>query len=295
MIPVIGNRIAIHYLTANHLNAPHMETMTRNPKKAFRKLGSCSRTLFYLLNREFENPMITEERAADPLAGGILQKGYQCGMLWGASLAAGAEAHRRCEDLNQAMGVAILATRRIMISFARREHTINCREITRCDFSSKWSFAKYVLSGRFLHCFELAEQWTPEAIEAAIKGLSSDRSKLPDHTISCASEVAKRMGASDEERVMVAGFAGGLGLTGGGCGALAAAIWMRSLEWCREHPNESAMKNPKIKELLRSFETITDNRILCSEVSGQRFGNLQDHADFIQKGGCESILEALAQ
>ena len=239
--------------------------------------------------------MITEERAADPLAGGILQKGYQCGMLWGASLAAGAEAHRRCEDLNEAMGVAILATRRIMISFAQREHTINCREITRCDFSSKWSFAKYFLSGRFLHCFELAEQWTPEAIEAAIEGLSSERGKLPDHTVSCASEVAKRMGASDEERVMVAGFAGGLGLTGGGCGALAAAIWMRSLEWCREHPNGSAMKNPRTKELLKSFETITDNRILCSEVSGQRFGNLQDHTDFIHKGGCGSIIEALAR
>ena len=93
------------------------DTLDQNPKKAFRKLGSCSRTLFYLLNREFENPKETEERAADPLAGGILQKGHQCGMLWGTSLAVGAEAYRRFEDLDEAIGVAIIATRRIMNSF----------------------------------------------------------------------------------------------------------------------------------------------------------------------------------
>ena len=34
-----------------------------------------------------------EERAADPWAGGLMQ-GYQCGQLWDAALAAGAQAHR---------------------------------------------------------------------------------------------------------------------------------------------------------------------------------------------------------
>ena len=37
-------------------------------KKIFRKLGTCSRTFFYLLDREFGNLMVNEERAADPLA-----------------------------------------------------------------------------------------------------------------------------------------------------------------------------------------------------------------------------------
>jgi len=42
--------------------------------------------------------------------------------------------------------------------------------------------------------------------------------------MSCASEVVRRMGGRDEERVMVSGFAGGLGLSGNGRGALSAAI-----------------------------------------------------------------------
>ena len=38
--------------------------------------------------------MPLEEHAAAPLAGGIMQHGYQCGMIWGAALAAGAQAYR---------------------------------------------------------------------------------------------------------------------------------------------------------------------------------------------------------
>ncbi|PLX12327.1 MAG: hypothetical protein C0597_13500, partial [Marinilabiliales bacterium] len=64
-------------------------------KRTFLKLGTCSRTFFYILNLEFGNPKEDEERALDPLAGGILQQGYQCGMLWGASMALGTESFRR--------------------------------------------------------------------------------------------------------------------------------------------------------------------------------------------------------
>jgi hypothetical protein len=42
------------------------------------------------------------------------------------------------------------------------------------------------------------------------------------------------MGASDEEMVLVAGFAGGMGLSDNACGALGAAIWMNTLAWNRE-------------------------------------------------------------
>ena len=34
-------------------------------------------------------PLKDEEKAAMPLAGGIANMGFQCGMLWGAALAAG--------------------------------------------------------------------------------------------------------------------------------------------------------------------------------------------------------------
>ena len=71
------------------------ERVKLKAKRTFIKKGPCSRTFFYILDREFGHPREDEEKAIDPLAGGILQQGYQCGMLWGASMAVGAEAYRR--------------------------------------------------------------------------------------------------------------------------------------------------------------------------------------------------------
>jgi hypothetical protein len=49
-------------------------------------------TTLRVLNSAFNHELKNKENAAMPLAGGIVQHGYQCGMIWGASLAAGAQA-----------------------------------------------------------------------------------------------------------------------------------------------------------------------------------------------------------
>ncbi len=36
---------------------------------------------------------------------------------------------------------------------------------------------------------------------------------------------------TEEESIMVAGFAGGIGLSYNGCGALGAALWYKMLNW----------------------------------------------------------------
>lgn len=264
-------------------------------KKVFRKLGTCSRTFFYILNREFGHNKETEEQAADLLAGGILQKGHQCGMLWGSALAVGAEAYRRCKDLDQAIGVAIVATQRVMASFLDAENTVNCREITHCDFRSKWSFVKYFFSGRFLYCFKMAERWAPEAIQSAIEGLSDRSTELPSRSMSCASEVVRKMGGSDEEIIMVAGFAGGLGLSGNGCGALSAAIWMNSLKWSREHPDKSSFSNSNAQKTLNTFNAVTSSEMLCHKICKQHFNIPSDHTQFIKNGGCDELINSLSK
>ncbi len=278
------------------MNATKSESkeIYRDTKKVFRKLGTCSRTFFYILNREFGYSKETEERAADPLAGGIMRKGYQCGMLWGASLAVGSEAYRRFEDKNQAIGVAIIATQHIMNSFEERENTVNCRAITRCDFSSKLSFAKYFLSGRFLYCFKMAEKWAPAAIQSAMDGLAYKSTSLPSQSISCCSELVKKMGASDEETVMVAGFAGGLGLSGNACGALSAAIWINTLDWCREISKKSSYNNPNAEKTFKAFQDLADDKILCNVITGQDFESIKEHTKFIKNGGCEKLINGLA-
>ena len=270
------------------------EVLAQDAKKVFRNLGTCSRTFFYLLNREFGAEMETEERASDLLAGGIMKKGYQCGMLWGASLAVGAEAYKVCTHKSQAIAVSIEATRLLMDSFETHENTTQCRVITKCDFDSKLSFAKYMISGRFLHCFQLAEDWAPQAVLQAKEALQH-RPYDFQYAMSCATEVAQKMGASEKEMVMVAGFAGGMGLSGSACGALSAALWMNALNWCRKHKSGSSIEDPKAKELMRAFEIFSDKRILCKDISGTEFDSISEHTEYVKSGGCDHLIEELSQ
>ncbi len=262
-------------------------------KKVFRKLGTCSRTFAYLLDREFDNLMEVEERAVDSLAGGIMQEGYQCGMLWGASLAVGAEAYKTCTHTSQAIIVAIDATRSLMENFVAQERTSQCREITDCNFKNNLSFAKYMISGRFLHCFRMAEDWAPKAVETARESLASKPYNF-NFSMSCATEVARKMGASDKEAIMVAGFAGGLGLSGSGCGALGAAIWMHALDWCRKNKNGSALKNTHAAELLSSFLERYKGDLTCEHICNRHFFNVDEHTTFLMQGGCRNLIADLS-
>ena len=269
------------------------KAIPHDTKWVFLKQGTCSRTLCYILNREFGHPMETEEKASDPLAGGIMQQGYQCGQLLGATLAAGAESYQRCGNRNQAIGLAIKATQHILQSFTERAGSPDCYDITESDFTSKWGLTKYLIAGKPVVCFRLADKWAPEAIKAAYEGLASDPGDLPEQPVSCASEVVKKMGGTDHEMAMVAGFAGGVGLSGNGCGALAAAIWMNSLKWCRENPGKDGFNNPRAKETLEVYFKATNYEILCSELCGRRFGSIEEHSEFIKEGGCRDLIDAL--
>ena len=245
--------------------------------------------------------METEERAIDPLAGGVLNQGHQCGMLWGAALATGAEAFRRHGDTDEAIAVAITATQHIVESFLNRTDTVNCREIIGIDISKTLGLVKFILQSTFQGaanntCFHLAEAWAPEAIRASSEGLEAEPTACTERPVSCASEVVRKMGGSREEQVMVAGFAGGLGLSGYGCGALSAAIWMKTLDWCKAHPGKTSLffRNPEAKRILKAFRAETGSALLCREIAGESFDTMDDHTTYIRNGGCGRLMEVLA-
>ncbi len=260
-------------------------------KKVFKEQGTCSRTFFYLLNREFGALNDEEQKAADPFAGGIMQQGYQCGMLWGAVIAAGAEARRRSNGNSTAR--AIVASQHIAGSFAGRFGSCECYDITETNFASKLSMAKFIfLKAR--SCFKYAEKWAPEAVSAAKKGLAAEAACPSEQALSCASELARKMGADEEHAAMVAGFAGGIGLSGSGCGALAAAIWLNTIAWMKDNPGKSPYNNPKAKGTLDRFMKITGYELECRKIAGRSFGSLGEHTEYICNGGCAELIEKLA-
>jgi hypothetical protein len=106
------------------------------------------------------------------------------------------------------------------------------------------------------------------------------------------------MGATERQKVMVSGFAGGIGLCGGACGALGAAIWLMGMKLQQEADIKNLWNdesfNSKFNDLVERFLANSDYEFECADIVGRKFNNFEDHASFINEGGCSKIIEALA-
>ena len=231
-----------------------------------------------------------------------MNQGQQCGMIWGASLGVGAEAYARYEDKDLAIAAAVTATQLIVDSFESRSDTINCKEIVGYSLNNVFGLVRLMLNTTLKgmensKCFNLAEAWAPEAIEAGKEGLEEEHIELTQKPVSCSTEVVRRMGGSEKEAMMVAGFAGGLGLSGKACGALSAAIWMRTLEWCHENPGKiPPFINYKTgKRILKIFNDMTGSEMRCEKLTGKKFDTIDEHSEYINQGGCKELIEALSR
>lgn len=271
------------------------KAVKHDTKWVFLKKGTCSRTLFYILNREFGNPKEPEEKAIDPMAVGILQNGYQCGQIWGGSMAVGTEAYPRYKDDSIVTKVSIDTTKELVNSFKEFYNTIECEDIIGTKVANGKDALKLMVTGKFLKCFKLADRWAPKAIEIAKNGLDKQpETDNHEKCVSCASLVVKKMGGTDEQAAMVSGFAGGLGLSGSGCGALSAAVWMATYKYEQLH-GKSTYPCPDATKVLQSLLEATDYEFECRNITGKTFNNTCDHTDFINNGGCGELINRLSQ
>ncbi len=249
-----------------------------------------------VLNRAFDNPLEKEEHATSPLAGGILQHGYQCGMIWGAALAAGAQAYRLFGSGSNSEVKAITVTQRIVESFHKLNTNINCYEITGIDKSSSamQMIKFFILKGGTLHCFHMSGKYAKAALEEINSSLSKNDIETPSAPVSCSALLAEKMGTSEIQRVMAAGLAGGIGLCGGACGALGAAIWITGLKKLEKDGGKINFKSQDNSEVIDKFLKCTDYEFECSKIAGRKFKDVKDHANYLHEGGCLKIIETLA-
>lgn len=251
-----------------------------------------------VVDGSFDHPLKLEENASSPLAGGIVNHGYQCGMLWGATLSAGAQAYRLFGPGPQAETAAIMAAQRIVESFrARTNNEINCLEITHLNLQGKnqlLPILKFFIKGGPIGCFHMAARYAPVAFSETNAALSEKHFETPASPVSCAAMLAQKMGVSEMHTVMAAGFAGGIGLSGGACGALGAAIWIIGMNGRNEGVGTKVI-NSRISATIDKFlKSASDFRFECSEIVGRRFENIDDHADFLRDEGCSEIIGVLA-
>lgn len=249
-----------------------------------------------MLDRAFGHPLEIEEKAALSLAGGIVGHGYQCGMIWGGALAAGAEAYGRLGHGPKAEAASIHAAQRVVESFRTRHDEINCKAITDLDnTSSAWKqINAFLLRGIAFQCISMAGWYAPLVFDEIDSSLSEDLAEVPSPPVSCAAMVAGKMGGSDMHAVMASGLAGGVGLCGGGCGALGAAIWMLGIKIGREESRKVDSKDPRFQEIIDRFTQHTGDKFECSEIVRRKFEDVHDHAEYLRNGGCRELIGILA-
>jgi hypothetical protein len=223
-------------------------------------------------------------------------QGYQCGMLWGAALAAGAQAHRLFGPGPQAESAALMAAQRLVESFRSSNKEINCAEITELNWKapSKSQVLKFVVKGGPIGCFRMAARYAPLAFKEINLAFSEQPTAAAVPPVSCASMLARKMDVSEPHVVMAAGLAGGIGLSGGACGALGAAIWITGLKSGKRSAPQNLYDDPLAQAAIERYLESADYVFECSAIVGRKFVDIHDHASFLRQGGCSKIIEALA-
>ena len=253
-----------------------------------------------VVDASFDYPLQLEEGATASLAGGIFQSGYQCGMLWGAALAAGAQAYRLCGSGPQAETAAVAASQRLVESFRDRNKYINCEDITEVDWKPAaqqdlmTQVFKFFIKGGPIGCLRMAAGYAPHVYDIIDNALSGEHIEAPAHPVSCTAMLAEKMGLSEKHRVMAAGLAGGIGLSGEACGVLGAAVWIMGMKSSAEGGAKFEFQDPRGDESIERFLRSSDYEFDCSEIVGRKFADINDHAAYLRDGGCSGIMEDMA-
>jgi hypothetical protein len=242
-----------------------------------------------------------EELASAPFMGGLMNNGYQCGLLWGAALAAGAQAYRDYGPGEQAEVEAILVTRKLLTHFRERnKNQINCYEISEMHFKGSnetRQILKFLLKGGPIGCLGMAAGYTQQAYSEIYAAQPDQYQEKISPPISCAAMLVESSGYAGLHPVMAAGLAGGIGLSGGACGALGAAIWLIGLNQIESGGNKmlwiSEDFQSRANNAVEQFIQIADD-FECAAIVGREFEDVPDHAAFLADGGCAEIIEMLA-
>jgi hypothetical protein len=181
-------------------------------------------------------------------------------------------------------------------AFRIQNDAVDCYDITELDKSSSTTkmIIYFLVKGGTVGCARRVSRYARVAAGHVDAVLSSDDTAIPPLPVSCSAMVARMAGMSDMHAVMASGFAGGIGLSGGGCGALGAAIWIRGLNRLKAGAQKLKYQAASDMETVEEFLKCSDYEFECSTIVGRKFDSVADHAGHLCNGGCAKIIAAMA-
>jgi hypothetical protein len=252
------------------------------------------------------------EQAVHAFSGGFMHRGDACGLLTGAVLAAGFETKRRFGDDGTRTSAALHVAVRLAAALPELAGSVDCRDITDAELITLAGRLRYLQHGTAPRCGRLHLRWGERAHDLIDRSLSELADQPAVSTCAnCAVETLRRcashVGVPAEDTVVVAGLAGGVGLLGNVCGALAAGVFALAVGSSRRagRASRDSRLRGSLQELFgtayrgaaadlrKSLEAGLGSH-LCEEIIGRRFESVADHSAFIEQGGCREVIASVA-
>ncbi len=252
------------------------------------------------------------EQAMHAFSGGFMHLGHACGLLTGAALAAGFAARARFDDDGTRSGAALHAAIQLARAYPELTRSVNCREITEVSLTRLSGRLRYLQQGKGRMCGRLHLKWAPQAQQLIDKALMEFRELRPaggcaNCAVQTLRELESSVGMKAGDSVLVAGFAGGVGLLGNVCGALAAGVFAMSAghHLAQEQKKRDSRIRGSLEELAGANYRGAATRLrlefvgqfgseLCIDIIGRRFLDAADHSTFVEQGGCENVTKFVA-
>lgn len=247
------------------------------------------------------------EQAIHPFSGGFMHLGHACGLLTGAVMTAGFLARSRFDDDRTSSGAALYTAIQLAKAYPELAGSVNCREITEVSLTKLSGRLRYVQQGKGPMCGRLHVKWAPQAHQVIENALMEFGERRPAGACAnCAVQTMRELKSSvriqAKDSVLVAGFAGGVGLLGNVCGALTAGVFAMSAadHLGRKHRKRDSRIRGSFEELAGVNYRGATTRLrlefvrqfgseLCIDIIGRRFRDVADHSTFVEQGGCENV------
>jgi len=252
------------------------------------------------------------EQAIHAFSGGFMHLGHACGLLTGAVLAAGFVARSRFDDDRTRSGAALHAAIQLAEAHLELTGSVNCGEITEVSLTKLSGRLRYLQQGKGRMCGRLHLKWASQAqqlIDKALMEFWERRSAggCANCAVQTLRELESSVGMKAGDSVVVAGLAGGVGLLGNVCGALATGVFAMS---ARHHLRRQRKKRDSrirgsLEELARINYRGDPTRLrrafieqfgseLCIDIIGRNFQDAADHSMFVEQGGCQNVTAFVA-
>jgi len=234
--------------------------------------------------------------------------GHACGLLTGAALAAGFLANERFNDNETRSTAALHITIQLAKAYPELTGSVNCRDISEANFTNLRGRLRYLQEGKGRMCGRIHLKWSSQAHALIDTALTEFEQNRPDRECAnCAAQtmnkIAAWVGMEAENSALVAGLAGGVGLLGNVCGALATGVYALSVSQYLE--KESKKRDSRIRgslqeltgagfkgpatQLRHAFIDRFDSE-LCLQIAQRPFQDIEDHSAFIEQGGCREVI-----